>query len=141
MAINSDTPVYAAVAPAIAGQFKGLPSNKIRNAFKALGFTDVVEVAVGADLCTVEEAKDLWKRFPKTAVHGDFLLPGMERYGEENFTPTSLRTFQWHSLLWFSRADLQNSIIPIAELCLSDHVPLKSLKQAAEVSEVISTLC
>ena len=49
MAINSDTPVYAAVAPAIAGQFKGLPSNKIRNAFKALGFTDVVEVAVGAD--------------------------------------------------------------------------------------------
>ena len=56
MAINSGTPVYAAVAPAIAGQFKGLPSNKIRNAFKALGFTDVVEVAVGADLFTVEEA-------------------------------------------------------------------------------------
>lgn len=86
MAINSGTPVYAAVAPAIAGQFKGLPSNKIRNAFKALGFTDVVEVAVGADLCTVEEAKDFMEEVPeKTAVHGDFLLPGMERYGEENF--------------------------------------------------------
>ena len=65
MAINSGTPVYAAVAPAIAGQFKGLPSNKIRNAFKALGFTDVVEVAVGADLCTVEEAKDFMEEVPE----------------------------------------------------------------------------
>jgi iron only hydrogenase large subunit-like protein len=64
MAINSDTPVYAAVAPAVAGQFNGLKSNKIRNAFKALGFADVVEVAIGADLCTVEEAKDFMEEVP-----------------------------------------------------------------------------
>jgi [FeFe] hydrogenase (group B1/B3) len=63
-AINSDTPVYAILAPAVAGQFKGLPSNKIRNAFKALGFTNVVEVAVGADLCTIEEAKDFMEEVP-----------------------------------------------------------------------------
>lgn len=63
-AINSDVPVYAALAPAVAGQFKGLPSNKIRNAFRALGFKDVVEVAVGADLCTVEEAKDFMEEVP-----------------------------------------------------------------------------
>lgn len=65
MAINSDVPVYAALAPAVAGQFKGLPSNKVRNAFKALGFKDVVEVAVGADLCTVEEAKDFMEEVPE----------------------------------------------------------------------------
>lgn len=64
-AINSDIPVYAALAPAVAGQFKGLPSNKIRNAFRALGFKDVVEVAVGADLCTVEEAKDFMEEVPE----------------------------------------------------------------------------
>ena len=64
-AINSDVPVYAALAPAVAGQFKGLPSNKIRNAFKALGFENVVEVAVGADLCTVEEAKDFMEEVPE----------------------------------------------------------------------------
>lgn len=64
-AINSDVPVYAALAPAVAGQFKGLPSNKIRNAFRALGFKDVVEVAVGADLCTVEEAKDFMEEVPE----------------------------------------------------------------------------
>lgn len=63
-AIQSDTPVYAAVAPAVAGQFSGLPAQKIRNAFKALGFADVVEVAVGADLCTVEEAKDFMAEVP-----------------------------------------------------------------------------
>lgn len=64
-ALQSDTPVYAAVAPAVAGQFAGLPATKIRNAFKALGFEDVVEVAVGADLCTVEEAKDFMEEVPE----------------------------------------------------------------------------
>lgn len=64
MAINSDVPVYAAIAPAVAGQFEGLPSDKVRNAFKALGFADVVEVATGADLCTIEEAKDFMKEVP-----------------------------------------------------------------------------
>lgn len=58
-AIKSDVPVYAAIAPAIAGQFgpKCTPG-KIRSAFKALGFADAVEVAIGADLCTLQEAKD-----------------------------------------------------------------------------------
>ncbi len=64
-AINSGTPVYAILAPAVAGQFKGLPSNKIRNAFRALGFKNVVEVAVGADLCTIEEAKDFMEEVPE----------------------------------------------------------------------------
>jgi len=58
-AIKSDTPVYAAIAPAIAGQFgPELMPGKMRSALQALGFTDVVEVAIGADLCTIEEAKD-----------------------------------------------------------------------------------
>ncbi|MDD6436175.1 MAG: 4Fe-4S dicluster domain-containing protein [Clostridiales bacterium] len=63
-AIQSDTPVYAILAPAVAGQFEGLPSNKIRSAFQALGFKNVVEVAVGADLCTIEEAKDFLEEVP-----------------------------------------------------------------------------
>ncbi|MCC8045892.1 MAG: 4Fe-4S dicluster domain-containing protein [Clostridiales bacterium] len=58
-AIKSDTPVYAAIAPAIAGQFgPELTPGKMRSALQALGFTDVFEVAIGADLCTIEEAKD-----------------------------------------------------------------------------------
>ncbi|MBQ9896907.1 MAG: 4Fe-4S binding protein, partial [Synergistaceae bacterium] len=64
-AIRSGTPVYAAVAPSIAGQFGAeLAPNKIRPALKALGFEDAVEVAIGADLCTIEEAKDFIREVP-----------------------------------------------------------------------------
>lgn len=62
---NSSIPVYAILAPAIAGQFKGLANTKIEAAFKELGFTDVKEVAVGADLCTVEEARDFLDEVPE----------------------------------------------------------------------------
>jgi len=64
-AIRSGTPVYAAVAPSIAGQFGAeLAPNKVRPALKALGFEDAVEVAIGADLCTIEEAKDFIREVP-----------------------------------------------------------------------------
>ena len=65
MAIKSETPVYAILAPAIAGQFQDMKNTKIRGAFQALGFTDVREVAIGADLCTVEEERIFWKKFRK----------------------------------------------------------------------------
>ena len=65
-AIKSDVPVYAAIAPAVVGQFgPKLTPDKIRSAFQALGFTDVVEVAIGADLCTIEEAKDFVEEVPE----------------------------------------------------------------------------
>lgn len=64
-AIKSDVPVYAAVAPAFVGQFgPKVTPDKIRAAFRELGFADVVEVAIGADLCTIEEAKDFLKEVP-----------------------------------------------------------------------------
>ena len=65
MALKSSTPVYAILAPAIAGQFKGLKNTQIRSAFQALGFTDVREVAIGADLCAIEEAKDFLREVPE----------------------------------------------------------------------------
>lgn len=64
-ALKSDTPVYAAIAPAFAGQFGNVTSGQIRTAFKQLGFEDVVDVAIGADLCTIEEANDFMKEVPE----------------------------------------------------------------------------
>ncbi len=65
-AIKAGIPVYAAVAPAIVGQFgKELPEEKMRGALQALGFADVFEVAVGADLCTIEEAQDFLEEVPE----------------------------------------------------------------------------
>ena len=65
-AVKSDTPVYVALAPAFVGQFgpEGVPE-RMRKAFQRLGFADVYEVAIGADLCTVEEAKDFLAEVPE----------------------------------------------------------------------------
>lgn len=94
MAIKSETPVYAILAPAIAGQFQDMKNTKIRGAFQALGFTDVREVAIGADLCTVEEAKDfLEESSGKTAVHGNILLPVLVYDGEKTVPGTGKMHF------------------------------------------------
>lgn len=64
-AIKSDVPVYAAIAPSVTGQFgPKMTPQKIRSGFKALGFEDVIEVAIGADLCTISEAEDFIREVP-----------------------------------------------------------------------------
>ena len=64
-ALKSEVKVYAAIAPAFVGQFgKDLPPEKIKAAFKQLGFEDVIEVAIGADLCTLDEARDFIEKVP-----------------------------------------------------------------------------
>ena len=57
--------VIAIVAPAFIGQFSGKVSpGKFVTAMKMLGFNRVVEVAIGADMCTIEEAKDFLEKVP-----------------------------------------------------------------------------
>jgi [FeFe] hydrogenase (group B1/B3) len=57
--------VIAIVAPAFIGQFSGKVSpGKFVTAMKQLGFDRVVEVAIGADMCTIEEAKDFLEKVP-----------------------------------------------------------------------------
>ena len=64
-AIKEGYRVYAAVAPAFVGQFgPKVTPGKLRKAMKELGFYDVVEVAVGADLCATDEAKDFIENVP-----------------------------------------------------------------------------
>ena len=58
--------VIAAIAPAFVGQFgPTVTPDKVKNALKELGFADVVEVAIGADLCTIEEAEDFLDKVPE----------------------------------------------------------------------------
>ena len=50
-------PAYMMVAPAFLGQFdETVTPGKLRSAFKALGFTGMVEVALFADILTLKEA-------------------------------------------------------------------------------------
>ncbi len=65
-AIQSGERVYAAVAPAFVGQFgPKVTPGRLRAAMKQLGFADVFEVAVGADLCATQEAIDFVEEVPE----------------------------------------------------------------------------
>ena len=75
--------VIAIVAPAFIGQFSGRVSpGKFVSGMKALGFDRVVEVAVGADMCTIEEAKDFLEKVP----------------AQQNYMATSCCP-AWHSMI------------------------------------------
>lgn len=64
--IKSGNKVIAEVAPAFVGQFgPKVTPEKLRAALLELGFFDVVEVAIGADLCTIEEAEDFLSKVPE----------------------------------------------------------------------------
>ena len=65
-AIQAGERVYAAVAPAFVGQFgPKMTPGKLRAAMKRLGFADIIEVAIGADLCAAQEAEDFVKEVPE----------------------------------------------------------------------------
>lgn len=54
---NKEEPVYAAVAPAFAGQFgEDVKAGQVRAALKRIGFKDMVEVALFADILSIKEA-------------------------------------------------------------------------------------
>ncbi|MDO4621527.1 MAG: 4Fe-4S dicluster domain-containing protein [Eubacteriales bacterium] len=86
-AIKSDVPVYAAIAPAVTGQFgPAMTPERIRTAFQALGFKDVYEVAIGADLCTIEEAKDFIREVPdEIPFMGTSCCPAWSKMAKQMF--------------------------------------------------------
>ena len=57
--------VIAIVAPAFINQFPGMTPAKLREAMMLLGFAGISEVAIGADLCTIDEAKDFMAEVPE----------------------------------------------------------------------------
>ena len=65
-AIKSGKKVYAEIAPSFVGQFGALASPiQIKEGIKHLGFEDVVEVGLGADFTTLEEALEFVERVPE----------------------------------------------------------------------------
>ena len=76
--------VIAIVAPAFVGQFgKDATPGKVVSAMKLLGFDKTVEVAIGADMCTIEEAKDFLEKVP----------------AEQDYMATSCCP-AWHSMIY-----------------------------------------
>ncbi|MBR4017038.1 MAG: 4Fe-4S dicluster domain-containing protein [Oscillospiraceae bacterium] len=76
--------VIAIVAPAFIGQFgKHSTPGKFIAAMNKLGFERTVEVAVGADMCTVAEAEDFMEKVP----------------AQQNYMATSCCP-AWHSMIY-----------------------------------------
>lgn len=57
--LRKQVPATAVFAPSIEGQFGGATVGMIKKALKALGFTDAVEVSLGADATASQEAHEL----------------------------------------------------------------------------------
>ncbi len=73
-ALRGKKPVFAEIAPSFVGQFGPLvKSPMIIEAVQKLGFAGVVEVAYGADVDTLLEAKDLAEICCGSGEHKDFV--------------------------------------------------------------------
>ena len=96
-AIQSGEKVYAAVAPAFVGQFgPKVTPGKLRAAMKALGFADVFEVAIGADLCAKQEAEDFLKEVPdELPFMATSCCPAWSVMAK-NSSPSMQNVSQWH---------------------------------------------
>ena len=63
--LKTNDHIYAIIAPSFLGQFGPLASPvQIFEGIKQLGFEDVVEVSLGADITTLHEAKEFLERVP-----------------------------------------------------------------------------
>ncbi len=88
-AIRAGKRMIAAVAPAFAGQFGALATpNKILNGIKELGFTDVVEVSIGADISSRHEAEHFVASVPeKQPFMGTSCCTSWEAFARKSLPP------------------------------------------------------
>ncbi len=78
-------PTYAIIAPAFASQFSYASPGQIIAGIKALGFKDVIEVALGADLVAEHEAKEFVEHMQEHSVMTSSCCPAFYQYIENNF--------------------------------------------------------
>ena len=102
-AINKGQKVVAIIAPAFWGQFGDkVTPGQIKEAMKMLGFAALEEVAIGADLCAIEEAEEFLHCVPDKqpfmatsccpawAMMAKKEFPGMAPYISMTMTPMVL---------------------------------------------------
>ena len=86
--------LYAMVAPSIAGQFGNASVGQIARAIKIVGFSEIVETALGADMVSIDEAKELSEKgFLLSSCCPAFVdyvkknFPDFEKYISRNLSP------------------------------------------------------
>jgi iron only hydrogenase large subunit-like protein len=115
---DENVPVYAAVAPAIVGQFgDNVTMGQLRMAFKLMGFRDMVEVALFADILTIKEAIE-FDKLVKT---------------EEDFFLTSCCCPVWFNMVKKSYPDMYKHMSPSVSPMIASGRILKKLYPEAKV--------
>lgn len=91
--------VYAAIAPSFVGQFGPLATpGKIISGLKALGFLDVVEVGLGADIGSIHEAEEFLEKVQgDDSFLGTSCCPSWEDMAKKNFPELSDRISSAHT--------------------------------------------
>ena len=111
-------PVYASVAPAFSGQFgQDVTPGKLRSALLALGFADMVETALYADLITMKEAFEFDEHVREA---GDFLI-------------TSCCCPVWIKLIEGRYSELSAHISPSVSPMIASGRVIKTLEPQAKV--------
>jgi iron only hydrogenase large subunit-like protein len=115
---QKDAPVYAVAAPAIAGQFgEGVTMGKLRAAFLQMGFADLIEVAMFADILTIKEA---------------FAFNDLVR-DEKDFFLTSCCCPVWYNLIRKSYPEIHEHLSPSVSPMIASGRILKKLYPDARV--------
>jgi iron only hydrogenase large subunit-like protein len=111
-------PVYASVAPAFSGQFgPDVTPGKLRSALLALGFAEMVETALYADLITMKEAFEFDEHVREA---GDFLI-------------TSCCCPVWIKLIEGRYSELSSHISPSVSPMIASGRVIKTLDPQAKV--------
>jgi [FeFe] hydrogenase (group B1/B3) len=86
-AIKHHKEIIAVVAPSFLGQFGNkVGFNDLKRALEELGFQDTVEVAIGADICAIEEAEDFIEKVPEEhAFMGTSCCPAWSSMAKKTF--------------------------------------------------------
>lgn len=82
---DESSSIYAIVAPAFATQFSYASLGSVVTALKNMGFKDVVEVALGADLVTKHESEELLEKFEQGETLTSSCCPGFVNYIDKKY--------------------------------------------------------
>ncbi len=82
---KQDKPMYALIAPSIASQFDKGSIEQITHALKQVGFKDVIEVALGADMVIKEETLEFKERQDELDFMTTSCCPAFVNLVEKNY--------------------------------------------------------
>lgn len=130
--------LYAVVAPSIASQFSYARSGQVVAGIKKLGFDDVVEAALGADMVAYKEAKELAEKgfltsscCPAFVEYIEKYFPDMKEHISHNVSPMV------QIAIYIKRADPDAKIIFIGP-CTAKKKEIKRQEVKGIIDQVIT---